>query len=54
MTQLAVTGSNAFAAWSANPTQDLTSYLIQQGMSAAAAATAGQSAELARDKWLKV
>jgi pimeloyl-ACP methyl ester carboxylesterase len=42
MTQLAVTGSNAFAAWSANPTQDLTSFLIQQGMSAAAAGTANQ------------
>jgi pimeloyl-ACP methyl ester carboxylesterase len=42
MTQLAVTGSNAFAAWSANPTRDLTSFLIQQGMSAAAAGTANQ------------
>ena len=37
MTQLAATGSGAFAAWSANPTQDLTSYLIQQGMTATAA-----------------
>jgi len=42
MTQLAVTGSNAFAAWSANPTQDLTPYLIQEGMPPAAAATASQ------------
>ena len=42
MTQLAVTGSNAFAAWSANPTRDLTSYIIGKGMPAAAAATASQ------------
>jgi pimeloyl-ACP methyl ester carboxylesterase len=42
MTQLAVTGSNAFAAWSANRTRDLTPYLIQKGMPAAAAATASQ------------
>ncbi len=42
MTQLAVTGSSAFAAWSAAPTKDLTPYLIQKGMPAAAAATANQ------------
>jgi len=42
MTQLAVTGSSAFAAWSANPTKDLTSTLIQAGMPAAAATTASQ------------
>jgi pimeloyl-ACP methyl ester carboxylesterase len=42
MTQLAVTGSNAFAAWSANPTHDLTPYLIQEGMPPAAAGTASQ------------
>lgn len=42
MTQLAVTGSSAFAAWSANPTQDVTSYLIGKGMPPAAAATANQ------------
>jgi pimeloyl-ACP methyl ester carboxylesterase len=42
MTQLAVTGSNAFAAWSANPTRDLTPYLIQKGMPNAAAATASE------------
>jgi pimeloyl-ACP methyl ester carboxylesterase len=41
-TQLAVTGSNAFAAWSANPTQDLTPYLIQEGMPSAAAAAASE------------
>ena len=40
MTQLAATGSNAFAAWSANPTNDLTQSLISLGMPAAAAATA--------------
>jgi hypothetical protein len=32
MTQLAVTGSNAFAAWSANPTSNLTSTLTGLGM----------------------
>lgn len=42
MTQLAVTGSNAFAAWSANPKQDLTTDLIGAGMSLAAAAAANQ------------
>lgn len=42
MTQLAVTGSNAFAAWSANPTNDLTPFLTQLGMPAAAAAAANQ------------
>jgi pimeloyl-ACP methyl ester carboxylesterase len=42
MTQLAVTGSNAFAAWSANPTRDLTSILIGEGMPPAAAGTASQ------------
>jgi len=42
MTQLAVTGSSAFAAWSANSTQDLTSYLTGEKMSPAAAATANQ------------
>jgi pimeloyl-ACP methyl ester carboxylesterase len=42
MTQLAVTGSGAFAAWSANPTQDLTSYLVGQGMPPGAAATTNQ------------
>lgn len=41
-TQLAVTGSDAFAAWSANPTRDLTPYLIQNGMPPAAAATASK------------
>jgi pimeloyl-ACP methyl ester carboxylesterase len=43
MTQLAVTGSNAFAAWAANPTKDLTSTLIQLGMPAASAKTASQA-----------
>lgn len=42
MTQLAATGSSAFAAWSAHPTQDVTSYLIGQGMPPNAAATANQ------------
>lgn len=42
MTQLAVTGSNAFAAWSANPTNDLTQSLTGLGMPAVAAATANQ------------
>jgi len=42
MTQLAVTGSRAFAAWSANPTQDLTAYLIGKGMPPDAAATTNQ------------
>lgn len=42
MTQLAVTGSNAFAAWWDNPTTDLTSYLIGEGMPPAAAAAANQ------------
>jgi pimeloyl-ACP methyl ester carboxylesterase len=42
MTQLAVTGSSAFAAWSAAPTKDLTPYLIQKGMPAAAATAANQ------------
>jgi pimeloyl-ACP methyl ester carboxylesterase len=42
ITQLAVTGSSAYAAWSAAPTEDLTSYLTQKGMPAAAAATASQ------------
>jgi hypothetical protein len=42
MTQLAVTGSKAFAAWSANPTNDLTPILIQNGMPAAAAAIASR------------
>ena len=42
MTQLAVTGSNAFAAWSASPTNDLTQSLTQLGMPAAAAAWANQ------------
>jgi pimeloyl-ACP methyl ester carboxylesterase len=41
MTQLAVTGSRAFAAWSANP-QDLTPYLIQRGMPAAEATAANR------------
>ena len=45
MTQLAVTGSNAFAAWSANPTTDLTPFLT--GMPSAAAATA--SAQIMSD-----
>jgi pimeloyl-ACP methyl ester carboxylesterase len=40
MTQLAVTGSNAFAAWSAAPTRGLTSTLVSNGMPASAAATA--------------
>jgi pimeloyl-ACP methyl ester carboxylesterase len=43
MTQLAVTGSHAFAAWSANPTNDLTPYLIEAGMPPDAAATASQA-----------
>jgi pimeloyl-ACP methyl ester carboxylesterase len=42
MTQLAVTGSSAFAAWSAAPTQDFSQYLLQKGMPPAAAATASQ------------
>ena len=42
MTQLAVTGSSAFAAWSASPTTDLTSYLVQQGATPATAGTANQ------------
>jgi len=43
MTQLAATGASAFAAWSANPTTDLTGYLIGEGMPAGAAATASQN-----------
>jgi pimeloyl-ACP methyl ester carboxylesterase len=43
MTQLAVTGSRAFAAWSANPIKDLTSVLIQEGMQSDAAATASKA-----------
>lgn len=42
MTQLAVTGSSAYAAWQASPTLDLTAYLTQNGMPAAAAATASE------------
>jgi pimeloyl-ACP methyl ester carboxylesterase len=42
MTQLAATGSNAFAAWAANPTTDLTSTLTRAGMPQAAAAAASQ------------
>jgi pimeloyl-ACP methyl ester carboxylesterase len=42
MTQLAATGSSAFAAWSANPTQDVTSYLIGKGMPPDAASTDNQ------------
>jgi pimeloyl-ACP methyl ester carboxylesterase len=42
VTQLAVTGSNAFATWFANPTKDLTSTLVQQGMPAAAATNASK------------
>ena len=38
MTQLAVTGSQAYAAWLKNPTRDLTPYLTQMSPSAAAAA----------------
>jgi pimeloyl-ACP methyl ester carboxylesterase len=34
MTQLAVTGSNAFSNWSNNPTSDLTGYLMERGMPA--------------------
>lgn len=43
MTQLAVTGASAFAAWSANPTQDLTPVLMSKGMPATAAASASQA-----------
>jgi pimeloyl-ACP methyl ester carboxylesterase len=42
MTQLAATGSSAFAAWSANPTTDLTSTLTAHGMPEPAAAAASQ------------
>jgi pimeloyl-ACP methyl ester carboxylesterase len=39
MTQLAVTGSNAFAAWSADETTDLTAYLTGLGLSVPDAVT---------------
>jgi len=42
MTQLAATGSNAYAALQSSPTLDLTPYLIQNGMPAAAAAAASE------------
>jgi len=42
MTQLAVTGSSAFAAWSKKPTTDLTPALTAAGMPSAAAAAASQ------------
>ena len=42
MTQLAATGGQAYAAWLSKPTLDLTSYLIQKGLSAAKAAAANQ------------
>lgn len=42
MTQLAATGSQAYAAWLKNPTRDLTPYLKQLGMPDTAAAAANQ------------
>jgi pimeloyl-ACP methyl ester carboxylesterase len=39
MTQLAVTGSAAFAAWAKSPTRDLTTHLVEKGLSTADAAT---------------